>query len=266
MMITAFGESKKLNDWIKDERCHARADTIYRRIHELGWESEKSISKNPVNLKKTNHFKNGDKFGFLILTGNFKSINNKRNAECICVCGKVDYWKTSNLINGYTKSCGCKKGEGTSNGLRKHGLSRSNNGRRHPIYGVWLGMKYRCYSKTDKSYKNYGGRGIKVCDFFLVFENFYNWAIEGWSKGLTLERKRNNENYSPENCEWITISKQQLNKRTCIMIEAFGEKKCVAEWIRDSRCLISASGLKNRIKNNFNAEDAISMPAFCKSK
>ena len=75
-------------------------------------------------------------------------------------------------------------------------------------------MKYRCYNLKDKSYKNYGGRGIKVCDRWVDSpDNFYQDMAPTWKPGLELDRINNNDDYSPENCKWSTKSEQALNRR-----------------------------------------------------
>lgn len=85
----------------------------------------------------------------------------------------------------------------------------------HPLYSRWKCMKSRCYSKTDKDYHNYGGRGITMCDEWRYdFWAFVDWAMEnGYREGLTIDRKENDKGYSPENCHWITRYEQNQNKR-----------------------------------------------------
>ena len=108
----------------------------------------------------------------------------------------------------------------------KHGLSNTK------IHQKWLSMKDRCYCKNDSEYKNYGGRGITVCDEWLGkhgAENFIKWAIEnGWSdekdsKDLTIDRIDNNGNYCPENCRLVGRDVQANNKRNTIYITYKGE-------------------------------------------
>lgn len=84
-----------------------------------------------------------------------------------------------------------------------------------PLYGVWCVMKQRCHNPKDKAYKYYGARGISVCPSWRNnFILFYKWALrKGYIKGLTIDRKNNNGNYSSKNCRLLTMSEQQQNKR-----------------------------------------------------
>lgn len=127
--------------------------------------------------------------------------------KCLCACGsnKEIVVEGSNLTTGHTKSCGCLRKEHKTT----HGLSS------HPLYGVGMKMKDRCYNPQHMSYENYGGRGIKVCDRWLEsFENFYNDVLEGYSEGLQLDRRNNDGNYEPENTRWVTNQQNQMNKRS----------------------------------------------------
>lgn len=83
----------------------------------------------------------------------------------------------------------------------------------HPVYAAWTNMKTRCDNPKSTQYKWYGARGIHYCPAWGSFENFYKDMFESWHLGLMLDRKRNNENYSPENCRWVTPEVSANNRR-----------------------------------------------------
>ncbi len=125
--------------------------------------------------------------------------------------------------------------------------------------GRWWSMIYRCTNPADKSYKSYGGRGISVCDRWKSFENYYADTGDRPSDGMTLDRIRNDGNYEPGNVRWASWTTQARNRSNNIVLTAFGESKCVAEWITDPRCSICAKTLESRIKAGWPAEDAIKL-------
>jgi len=99
------------------------------------------------------------------------------------------------------------------------------------LYLKWKNMEYRCERTHHKQYKDYGGRGIKVCPEWKVFETFYQWAIEsGYEKGLTLDRVNNDGNYEPSNCRWATMAEQGRNRRGVLEIVIDGVTKNAYEW------------------------------------
>ena len=117
-------------------------------------------------------------------------------------CGKEFEAGTSSVKRGHTKSCGCLRGDA-------HGLSSSR------FYGTWKGMLQRCTNPKGKDYKNYGGRGITVCEEWQDVRNFVAWAEATYPniEGYTLDRIDNGKGYSPENCTWSDKTTQALNKR-----------------------------------------------------
>lgn len=106
--------------------------------------------------------------------------------------------------------------------------------KKEPLYRVWSTMKTRCYNPNAKCFKSYGGRGISICSEWLDYNVFKAWAIEtGYSKGLTIERKENDEGYRPDNCCWATRTQQSRHKRTNVINEETAEliRCCVKENI-----------------------------------
>lgn len=137
---------------------------------------------------------------------------------CECDCGNKTTAPTQHLKSGNTKSCGCLNSELASKRFTKTGESN------HRLYRIWRNMKRRCYDNTFKAYKNYGGKGVLICDDWLKsFENFYKWAISnGYKDNLTIDRINVNGNYDPNNCQWITRSentRKSWRDRKCQEIE-----------------------------------------------
>jgi hypothetical protein len=174
---------------------------------------------------------------------------------CRCRCGTERPVMVGNLKHGKGQSCGC---------IRK-GEKRNRGGRRHipkQVYKAWDAILYRCNYPTCKGYKNYGGRGIRVCpEWESSYEAFRDWSLaNGWAEGLSIERKNNELGYSPDNCEWIPRGDQNLNKRNNVRVTAFGETKVVSDWVRDPRCPVTHSAILLRLKKGWDAERAISAP------
>lgn len=169
----------------------------------------------------------GRRFGRLVairIVG--KSKGGTAMWECQCDCGNTHITKSSSLLSGDTKSCGCLHREQLRERKTIHGLKHTR------LYSVWNKMKQRCHNENDKSYKNYGGRGIKVCsEWRYDFQSFYDWALaNGYQEGLTIDRKNNDGDYEPGNCRWATDAEQNLNKRTNRFITFEGETKTVKEF------------------------------------
>lgn len=102
----------------------------------------------------------------------------------------------------------------------------------HPLYDCWRNMKRRCYQVNAEYYKNYGGRGIIVCDEWKNdYIPFLNWALNnGYKEGLTIDRINNDGNYEPNNCRWITQQNQLFNRRKTKFYSYKGMNKTLTQW------------------------------------
>ena len=182
---------------------------------------------------------------------------------CQCDCGNPELTLVSgNALKSKTspiKSCGCLLGHNAKTAHKIHG------GTYERLYGVWCGMKGRCYYQGNKNYKNYGGRGITVCDEWKnSYENFKEWAMSNGYQpdaprgGCTIERIDVNGNYCPENCMWKTIKEQENNKTDNHFVEYQGETHTVSEWARILG--IAYNTLLNRINHGWSIERALTEP------
>jgi hypothetical protein len=120
-------------------------------------------------------------------------------------------------------------------------------------------MKDRCLNNRSKAYKDYGGRGITVCDEWISYEQFREWAYSnGYKDDLTIDRIDNNGNYCPDNCRWIKKSEQSKNRRFCRYITIGNETHHMTEWAR--RYHILPSTISARIFAGWSAEQAVTTP------
>lgn len=182
-----------------------------------------------------------------------------------CECGVVSTTRLDGLRNGVV-SCGCAQRESAVE-LGKRRLGTKATGYKHggkgtPLYGVWAGMLGRCRNPNATGYANYGGRGITVCEQWLDFPVFREWAeLAGYMPGeVELDRRDNDGNYGPDNCRWVTAKQNTRNTRTVVKVTAFGETKCVSEWSEDHRAAASLWTIRKRLSAGWKPEQAITTP------
>lgn len=157
---------------------------------------------------------------------------------CRCRCGTEKVVDGHNLSSGHTTSCGCKRLEPPPKTIL-HGLSATR------AHRIWRKMLARCNAPSDKAYARYGGRGIKVCERWLDFANFYA-DMGDPPDGMSIDRIDNDLGYSPENCRWATSTEQSMNRRCVIVIEQDGLRMTAREW--SERLGIKARTIKYRIR------------------
>lgn len=131
---------------------------------------------------------------------------------CKCECGGMITTRSADLLLGKTKSCGCLNIDKIKERFTTHGESKNRKHSRE--YTAWSNMMTRCYSENSKDYKDYGARGINVCDRWLdSFQFFLDDMGRSPGRGYSLDRENNDNGYSKENCRWATHIIQANNKR-----------------------------------------------------
>lgn len=131
------------------------------------------------------------------------------------------------------------------------------------LYYIWNNIKTRCYNIKSKDYKNYGGRGISMCDDWRTSsKTFCEWAkSNGYVDGMTIERIDNNGNYCPENCTWIPKSEQVNNRRNCLLYTYNNKTQNLAQWCNELG--LDYKRTFDRIRNKgWTFERAISTPVY----
>lgn len=171
----------------------------------------------------------GQRFGRLVV----QQATEKRRQGCviwlcICDCGKQVEAKSGALQSGNTKSCGCLRSDSTKRTKTIHGRAHTR------IAHVWTAMNQRCFNQSNKSYPDYGGRGIAVCDEWRdSFEAFYDYVSKlphFGEPGYSLDRINNEGNYEPGNIRWATRTEQSQNRRNSMTATYNGETRTIKEW------------------------------------
>ena len=190
----------------------------------------------------------GQRFGRLVVLENLGTkAHGSTLQRCVCDCGNIKDVPLSYLKSQHTRSCGCWAVETHTT----HGLSSSR------LYGIHQGMLKRCYDKNLYAYKDYGARGITVCETWKNdFKTFYDWSMEnGYSDNLTIDRIDVNGNYEPSNCRWIPMGEQSRNTRKNVYFTYNEETKIITDWVRELG--IPPTTFRRRIKQNRPIEEIL---------
>ena len=201
----------------------------------------------------------GKKFNkLLVLYKTKKDKNGHYYWKCKCDCGNEKEILGTHLLQGTIKSCGCYNSEQVSKRAKTKQIIPNKR-----IRHIWELMKSRCYNNKNISFKNYGDRGIKICDEWLDKKNglinFYNWSMEnGYREDLSIDRIDIDGNYEPSNCRWVSWKKQCNNKRNNIKIKYNGESENVCYFIQ--KYSLNKFAIYSRLRKGWSIKDAIEKP------
>lgn len=202
----------------------------------------------------------GKRFGNLVVIGRANNqvvISEGKERKkamwyCQCDCGsEPKAIRASHLKSGAIVSCGCVGRKNSREAKIKH------DGTHTRLYRIWCNMKNRCYNRNVRSFKDYGARGINVCEEWKNdFRAFYDWAIKsGYNETLTIDRIDNDRNYEPSNCRWSTFREQANNTRRSHFITYNGQTMSLSNWAREIG--MNPGTLRSRIRNHWTIEKAL---------
>ena len=187
----------------------------------------------------------------------FAGYNKGRQSlwRCRCLCGTERIFSSGYITAVHRESCGCYNHELTAKRNKTHGSAGS------PEYIVWCGMKERCTNPRQAAYRNYGGRGITVCERWLGPNGFAHFLADRGTRPTTKhtsDRIDNDKGYGPENCRWATRGEQSRNRRGLQPVTYKGESMCVVDWAK--RLGIKPDTLFMRLHRGWSVERAFETP------
>lgn len=167
----------------------------------------------------------GQRFNKLVVEKYNRKTRTCHLWDCVCDCGNRKTIAHGSLVYGRTISCGCVLKQVLKERNTTHGLSDTVE------YKTWKSIKKRCLDRNTPSFKDYGGRGITICDQWeRSFEEFISHVGNCPDGCNSIDRIDNNRGYEPGNCRWSTPKEQSRNTRRNVFITANGTTRCIAEW------------------------------------
>lgn len=194
----------------------------------------------------------GEKFYKLTVLGEGQRLRlpsgqTNRTIQCVCECGSIKSIRLLHLVRGRIRSCGCIK-------KTQKGLSGEK------LFKVWKGMHERCDGKVGKS-PMYVVKNIKVCEEWKEFEPFFIWAkVNGYDKGLQIDRIDNSKGYAPENCRFVTPQDNCNNRDNTVFVEYEGKKISLRDLLNIKNLMKNYPAIASRIKRGVPMPDAIDRP------
>lgn len=183
---------------------------------------------------------------------------NDRLWRCQCQCGAQRYVVTGSLTAGKTRSCGCAphRRSGLPRKVKTHGQAR-HGGEMTRTYSIWRKMRARCGNSNDTHYARYGGRGIRVCEPWKKFVQF--WQDMGdCPPHMEIDRLDNDGHYEPDNCRWATRKEQNRNKSDNRMLTLNGITRCVTDWAESIG--IQRGTISSRLRYGWSVERTLTEP------
>lgn len=193
----------------------------------------------------------GQRFGRLTVLGlAVDEPYKKKKWLCKCDCGNEIEVAGSNLVSGHSTQCKQCQLKAVRHGNVTHDQSRTK------LYNVWNSMIQRCTNPNSKSYPDYGGRGIKVCEEWHSFDTFQKWAWDhGYGENVEIDRIDNDGDYCPGNCRWITRVKNARNKSNNKIITYNGESKTLSEWA--AHFGVNYKNLSRNLNKGYTLDEAV---------
>lgn len=198
------------------------------------------------------------RFGMLTFVGEGTPMGRMRRGIFRCDCGTEKPMGLHHIKRGRTFSCGCEAAKRAASRFTKHGAYRT------ATYKTWNAMIQRCHNKSNSSYEQYGGRGIRVCAEWHGPEGYHRFVayVGERPRGCTIDRLDNGKGYEPGNVRWATVKEQQNNRRVSRLFTHNGETMNARDWA--ARLGMGKNTIDARIRAGWSVERALTEPVhFC---